>query len=179
FVTLVCTSVVLNLSILVYTYWKRHHYTSISKLFMWNILFTVIYCFGYAFSLTSTSIEQLRFWNIVQYVGLPFFPPLGLLFVMQYLGYSATRKRIIAILSIPLLTFLINITNEFHHLFYKLYVIHPVLGAPFSEIQYGAWFAAHNIYIFSCMLAALLLLLFRWKETDKVYKPQIFALICG
>ncbi|MCM3634683.1 histidine kinase N-terminal 7TM domain-containing diguanylate cyclase [Paenibacillus camelliae] len=179
FVTLVCTSVVLNLSILVYTYWKRHHYTSISKLFMWNILFTVIYCFGYAFSLTSTSIEQLRFWNIVQYVGLPFFPPLGLLFVMQYLGYSATRKRIIAILSIPLLTFLINITNEFHHLFYKLYVIHPVLGAPFSEIQYGAWFAAHNIYIFSCMLAALLLLLFRWKETSKVYKPQIFALICG
>src|SRR5690606_41954820 len=53
-----------------------------------------------------------------------------------------------------------------------------LLGAPFSEIQYGAWFAAHNIYIFSCMLAALLLLLFRWKETDNVYKPQIFALIC-
>ncbi|MCR8657071.1 histidine kinase N-terminal 7TM domain-containing diguanylate cyclase [Paenibacillus endoradicis] len=179
YVTLVCTSVVLNLSILVYTYWKRHHYTNIAKLFMWNTLTSMIYCFGYAFSLTSTSLEQLRFWNIVQYVGMPFFPPLGLMFVMHYLGYKLTRKRIIALLIIPCLTFLINVTNESHHTFYRIYDIHSVLGAPYSEIEYGVWFVVHNIYIFSCMLAALLLLLSRWKETVSTYKPQLFALICG
>jgi diguanylate cyclase (GGDEF)-like protein len=146
---------------------------------MWNTLTSLIYCFGYAFSLTSTSLEQLRFWNIVQYAGLPFFPPLGLLFVMQYLGYKLTRKRIVALLILPFLTFLINVTNEFHHFYYRIYDIHSVLGAPYSKIEYGAWFAVHNIYIFGCMLAAFLLLLSRWKETVSVYRPQLFALICG
>ncbi|URN92563.1 MAG: diguanylate cyclase [Candidatus Pristimantibacillus lignocellulolyticus] len=167
------------MSILVYTYWKRHHYTNIFKLFMWNTLSSLIYCFGYAFSLTSTSFEQLRFWNIVQYVGLPFFPPLGLLFVLQYLGYKLTRKRIIALLIMPCLTFLINVTNESHHIFYRIYDINSVLGPPYSEIEYGVWFVVHNIYIFSCLLAAFLLLLSRWKETVRAYKPQLFALICG
>ena len=179
YITLVCTSGVLNLSILVYTYWRRHHYTGIGKLFMWNTLTSMIYCFGYAFSLTSTSLVQLRFWNIVQYAGMPFFPPLGLMFVMQYLGYKLTRKRIIALLIIPCLTLLINVTNESHHIFYRIYDIHSVLGAPYSEIEYGVWFIVHNIFIFSCMFAAFLLLLSRWKETISVYRPQLFALICG
>ncbi|OZQ62409.1 diguanylate cyclase [Paenibacillus sp. VTT E-133280] len=179
YITLVCTSAVLNLSILVFTYWRRHYYTNIANLFMWNTLTSMIYCFGYAFSLTSTSLEQLRFWNIVQYAGMPFFPPLGLMFVMQYLGYKITRKRIIALLTMPCITFLINVTNESHHFYYRIYDIHSVLGAPYSEIEYGAWFAVHNIYIFCCMLAALLLLLSRWKETVSVYRSQLFALICG
>ncbi|WMT39727.1 diguanylate cyclase [Paenibacillus sp. D2_2] len=179
YITLVCTSAVLNLSILFFTYWRRHYYSSIAKLFMWNTFTSMIYCFGYAFSLTSTSLEQLRFWNIVQYAGMPFFPPLGLLLVMQYLDYKLTRKRIIALLIMPCLTFLINVTNESHHFFYRIYDIHSVLGAPYSEIEYGVWFIVHNIYIFGCMLAALLLLLSRWKETDSVYRPQLFALICG
>ncbi|GAA0137099.1 diguanylate cyclase [Paenibacillus sp. YSY-4.3] len=179
YITLVCTSGVLNLSILFYTYWRRHYYSSIAKLFMWNTFTSMIYCFGYAFSLTSTSLEQLRFWNIVQYAGMPFFPPLGLLFVMQYLDYKLTGKRIIALLIMPCLTLLINVTNESHHIFYRIYDIHSVLGAPYSEIEYGVWFIVHNIYVFGCMLAAFLLLLSRWKETDSVYRPQLFALICG
>lgn len=146
---------------------------------MWNTFTSMIYCFGYAFSLTSTSLEQLRFWNIVQYVGMPFFPLFGFLFVMQYLGYQLTKKRIIALLIMPFLTLLINVTNESHHFFYRIYDINSVLGAPYSEIEYGVWFIVHNIYIFSCMLAAFLLLLLRWKETDRVYRPQLFALICG
>lgn len=179
YVTLVCTSVVLNLSILAYTYWKRHYYTNIAKLFMWYTLTSLIYCLGYAFSLTSTSLEQLRLWNIVQYLGLPFFPPLGLLFVMQYLGYKLERKRTIALLAFPLLTLIINVTNKYHHFYYRVYDIHSVLGVPFSEIERGTWFAVHNIYICCCMLAALLLLCSRWKETVSVYKPQLLALICG
>lgn len=179
YITLVCTSSVLNLAILVYTYWRRHHHTNIAKLFMWNTLTIMIYCFGYAFSLTSTSLEQLRFWNIVQYIGIPLFPPLGLLFVMQYLGYQLTRKKIIALLILPCLSFLINATNEYHHLFYRIYDINALLGAPYSEIEYGVWFVVHNLYIFSCLFAAFLLLLSRWKETDSVYRPQLFALICG
>ncbi len=142
-------------------------------------LTALIYCFGYAFSLTSTSLEQLRFWNIVQYLGLPFFPPLGLLFVMQYLGHKLERKRTIALLAFPFLTLIINATNEFHHFYYRVYDIDPVLGVPFSKIEHGTWFVVHNIYIFCCMFAALLLLLSRWKETVSVYKPQLLALICG
>lgn len=179
YITLVCTSAVLNLFILVFTFLRRRHYTNIANWFMWNTLFSMIYCFGYAFSLTSTSLEQLRFWNIVQYTGMPFFPPLGLLFVMYYLGFKLTRKKIVTLLIMPFLTLLINVTNESHHLYYRKYDIHSVLGAPYSEIEYGVWFVVHNIYIFSCMFAAFLLLLSRWKETDRVYRPQLFALICG
>lgn len=179
YVTLVSTSGVLNLFLSIYGYLKRHQYPNIATFFVLNTVATAIYCFGYAFSLTATTLEQLRFWNVVQYVGMPFAPPLGLLFVMQYLGISISRNKIIALLVIPALSLLADATNNYHHLLYRVYEIDPVLGAPYLYKEYGIWFVVHGIFMFSCMLIAFILLLSRWKETASAYKPQLLVLMGG
>lgn len=179
YITLVCASGVLNLFLCVYLFWRRQHFGNIATFFVLSTAATTVYCFGYAFSLTSETLAQLRFWNIVQYFGLPFASPLGLLFVMQYLGLKLTAKRIALILTIPVLSLAMNVTNDWHHWHYKVYQIHEEYGAPFYAIEVGIWFVVHGTYLFGCMLASLLLLLSRWKETTRSYRPQLVSLLCA
>lgn len=179
YMTLFCTSGILNLYLCFYVYIKRHRYANIKNFFALNCLSIAIYCFAAAFGLTATNIQEIKFWTIIQYIGMPFSPPLGLLFIMQYLGIKITKQRVILFLTIPLISFIMVATNDFHHLQYKEFVIHPTLGAPYSIIEIGIWYLVHGMYTFGCMFAAFLLVIFRWKETAKMYRPQLIALMFG
>lgn len=179
FVTLACTSGVFNLFLCLYVFAKRHLYTDIANRFVWYTASITIYCFGSAFGLMATTLEQIEFWTAVLYVGMPVSPPLGLLFVMHYLGYRITKGRTAALLAIPGISFALVATNGWHHLFYRTLALDPVRGAPYVHLEIGVWYVVHGVFIFSCMFAALLLVLSRWKETDKAYRPQLLALIIG
>lgn len=176
YVTLVSTSAVLNLFLCLYVLLRRHRYPNIATFFILNTAATAIYCFGYAFSLTSTTIEQVKFWNLVQYCGMPFAPAFGLLFVMQYLGMKVGRTKATLLLIIPSLSVLFDLTNKYHHLLYRTYEIDSVLGTPYVYKEYGIWFVVHGIFLFCCMLTGSILLLSRWKETAAAYRPQLIAL---
>lgn len=179
YITLICTSGVLNLYLGAYVFAKRQQYKKTANFFMIYTASITIYCFASAFSLTADTIGQLKFWNILLYIGMAASAPLGLLFIMHYLGIKLTKKRIAAMLAIPAISFLMVATNDFHHLHYKVFEIDPSLGAPFVHQEIGLWYLIHGIYTFGCMLAAFLLVLFRWRETAKAYRPQIFALSIG
>lgn len=146
------------------------------------ILYTAsitIYCFASAFGLVATTLEQIKFWTVIQYVGMPISCPLGLLFIMKYLGVKITKKRYISLLTIPLISLIMVATNDWHHLHYKVFEIDPSLGAPFVYQEIGIWYIIHGIYTFGCMFVALLLVFFHWKETAKVYRPQLITLMFG
>lgn len=64
FITLVCTSGVLNLCLSLYVFFKRHNYTNISYLFILYSASITIYCFGSGFGLTATTLEQIKFWTV-------------------------------------------------------------------------------------------------------------------
>lgn len=177
YITLVCVSGVLNLFLGLYVFLKRRLYTNISTFFLLGTAATTVYCFGYAFSLTSSTVEQLRFWSVLQYFGMPFAPPFGLLFVLKYLGYRLTKRRIAALLAIPVLSLLSNATNELHHLHYKQYKIHETLGAPYNDIEVGVTYIIHGSFLLLCFFSSLFLLLSRWKDTNWAYRPQLVSLI--
>lgn len=173
YITLICTSGVLNLYLCLYVFFKRHNYSNIIN------LFSIIYCFASAFGLMSTSVAQVKVWTIIQYIGMPFSAPLGFLFIMHYLGIKITKGKCILFLIIPLISFIMVFTNDWHHYHYRVFEIDIFLGAPFVYQEVGFWYIIHGIYTFSCMLGALLLLVSRWKETAKVYRPQLLALMLG
>jgi diguanylate cyclase (GGDEF)-like protein/PAS domain S-box-containing protein len=137
---------------------------------------TAIYCFAYAFSLTSSTLEQLRFWSVMQYFGMPFAPPFGLLFVMRYLGYRLSRLRVAAMLAIPAMALISNATNEWHHLHYKQYNVHELLGAPYNDIEVGPTYIIMGCYILVCFLASYYMLISRWMDTARPYRQQIVSL---
>jgi len=179
YLTFVCISGVLNLLLAVYVMANRKLYGNISTFFILGVTATTIYCFAYAFSLTSSTLEQLRFWSVMQYFGMPFAPPFGLLFVLHYLGYRISGWRIAAMLAIPALSLISNATNEWHHLHYKSYRVHAVLGAPYNDIEVGETYIVMGCFLFVCMLGSIALLLSRWKDTAPSYRPQLVSLMCA
>ncbi|WP_462410549.1 histidine kinase N-terminal 7TM domain-containing diguanylate cyclase [Neobacillus sp. Marseille-QA0830] len=179
YITLVCTSGVLHLYLCLYVFLKRHRYTNIAQFFILYTGSITIYCFASAFGLMATTLEQMKFWTTMVYVGMPFGPPLGLLFVMQYLGMNMTKKRGITLLLIPFISLVMVATNDLHHLHYRVFEVDPALGAPFIHQEIGIWYIVHGIYTFGCMFVAFLLALSRWKETAKVYRPQLLSLLFG
>jgi diguanylate cyclase (GGDEF)-like protein len=179
YITLICTSGVLNLYVCANVFLKRYRYKHIAQFFIFYSSSITIYCFAAAFGLTATTLEQVKIWTIIQYIGMPISSPLGLLFIMQYLGMKLTKKQLIAILTIPVISFFMVVTNDIHHLHYKKFEMDPVLGAPYTYLEIGIWYAVHGIYTFGCMFVAFFLLISRWRETDKAYRLQLVALLFG
>jgi diguanylate cyclase (GGDEF)-like protein len=179
YIALICTSGVMNLFLSIYAFGKRHHYSTVLWFFLFNSFVTTIYCFAAAFGLLSTTLVQVKIWTVIQYIGIAFGPPAGLLFVMAYLGIRITKRRIAALLAIPAITVLMVATNDLHHLHYRVFSIDPDLGLPFIHQEIGTWYTIQGTFIFGCMFAAFLLALSRWKDTAKIYRPQLFSLICG
>jgi diguanylate cyclase (GGDEF)-like protein/PAS domain S-box-containing protein len=179
YITLICTSGVLNLYLCANVFLKRHRYKNIAHFFILYSLSITIYCFSSALGLTSTNLEQMKIWTIIQYVGMPISAPLGLLFIMHYLGMKITKKKLLAILTIPIISFVMVATNDLHHLHYKVFKIDPLLGAPYIHLEIGIWYAIHGIYTFGSMFVAFILILSHWRDTAKAYHLQLAALLFG
>lgn len=179
YITLICTSGVLSLYLCAFVLKQRHKYTKIAKYFIFYTAALAIYCFGAAFGLMATSLEEMKFWTVIQYIGMPISTPLGLLFVLHYLGIKLTWQRCAALLIIPAVSFLMVATNDFHHLHYRIFEIDPTLGVPYIYQEVGSWYLIHGAYTFACMLVPALLILFRWRETRSTYRPQLVALFFG
>lgn len=154
-------------------------YTNIANFFVLYTAAITIYCFAAAMGLLATTIEEMEFWTVIQYIGMPVSSPLGLLFIMHYLGMKITKTKITALLTIPIISLLMVATNEWHHLHYRVFEIDPVLGAPFIHQEIGIWYMLHGVFTFGCMFAAFLLLISRWKETATAYRLQLIALLFG
>lgn len=179
FITLSCTSGVLNLYLCLYVFLKRYNYTKIAQLFISYTALIAVYCFASAFGLIATTLSAIKVWTAIQYVGMAFSTPLGLLFIMQYLGFHLTRKKIMALLAIPFISLIMVATNDIHHFHYRVFEIDPILGAPYVHQEIGIWYIIHGIFTFGCMFVSFLLVLIHWKETTKAYRQQLIALMCG
>lgn len=128
---------------------------------------------------TMKYLSAIKVWTAIQYVGMAFSTPLGLLFIMQYLGFHMTRKKIMALLTIPFISLIMVATNDIHHFHYRVFEIDPILGAPYVHQEIGIWYIIHGIFTFGCMFVSFLLVLIHWKETTKSYRQQLIALMCG
>ncbi|WP_254178156.1 MULTISPECIES: diguanylate cyclase [unclassified Planococcus (in: firmicutes)] len=179
YLTLICTSTVFILFLLIYVFRKRHNYSEIAHYFLLYTAAIGIYCFASGMALMANTLGQMKFWTIIQYVGMPFSAPLGLLFIMRYLGINVTRTGFWSLMIVPSITLFMVITNDWHGLHYRVFEADPAMGMPFIYQEIGTWYAVHGLYIFSCMFVAFGLLLSKWKETARAYLPQLVALLFG
>lgn len=179
YISLICMSGVLNLYLCINVFLKRHQYSNIADIFVLYTTSITIYCFASAFALMSTTIGQVMFWTIVLYAGMPISVPLGLLFVMKYVGVKLTKLHYTLLMIVPFISFLMVLTNDWHHLHYRVYEIDPILGAPYIHQEPGPWYLIHGGYTFAGMFVAFILGISRWKETAKEYRPQLVSIVLG
>ncbi|MCW3792489.1 diguanylate cyclase [Paenibacillus sp. LS1] len=176
YITLVATSAVLNVFLCLYTYFRRSEIPS-SKVFILYTAALSIYTFGYAIELASNTLEQMKFWTTVEYIGMPFSASLGLILMIKYTGRTLSKKVTAALFVIPSITLCMVATNDFHHLFYKKVWLREDSPVPLMDIAVGQWYVVHGAFTFSCLLCACLILIGQWKHTKKMYRRQLLTLI--
>jgi len=172
-------SLLLLVSALVLVYigyfsWKKDKlYVSIS------LIPVSIYAFGYAFEILCTSIEWVKFWIKVEYMGISFLPVVWLMFILNFTGYKEKIKKntIVILYVIPITTLILNYTNDFHHLFYKKLYMNNDGIFPIVEMIQGPWYWVNIAYTYTVVVIGLTILIVAYFRAVSIIRKQIVFLI--
>lgn len=167
----------ISASILVYIgyfSWKRNKsYVSIT------LIPVAIYTFGYGFEILCTTIEGVKFWIKVEYLGISFLPVVWLMFALTFTGYKERIKKniLMSLYVVPVITLILNYTNDFHHLFYKdLYMNNDGIF-PIVEIIKGPFYWVNIAYTYTLMFVGLIVFVVAYFEATSIIRKQILFLI--
>lgn len=178
YITLVVTSGVLSVFLCIYAFSKRKHLLAARQLALLTALQS-IYIFGFAFELSSDSLDEIKRWIAVEYIGIAFTPVVGLLLVLRYIGRTISRAAAAVLFVIPSITLILVATNDLHGLFYKLIYLRENTPSPMADMVIGKWYIVHGAYTFGSLLAGGIMLLRQWKKTNKAHRKHLVTLAGG
>lgn len=125
------------------------------------MLFAGLWAFFVIFETASTTIELKIFWSKVAYIGALTTPVLYLILVLKFVGkdkYLAPKYRMV-LWFIPVVTFILTLTNEYHSLVWTGYApISPTTNL--TQYYHGIAFWIGNVlfnYILLIIASAYLL----------------------
>ncbi|MBO9607633.1 MAG: diguanylate cyclase [Paenibacillaceae bacterium] len=179
FITLVVTSGVFNVLMGIYVLFGRTNFAGKRVFFAINLL-SAVYIFGAALELGAGSLEEIKFWIQIEYIGMPYLPPLELVLVLIYLGFEKQIRRpfVIALLLVPAATMLLMWTNDAHHFFYRSLELRDDTPMLRVNAAGGPWYTIYGAYNCACMMGAVILLLRGWSRL-KAYRRQLFSMLIG
>ncbi|MWC29753.1 histidine kinase N-terminal 7TM domain-containing diguanylate cyclase [Paenibacillus sp. MMS18-CY102] len=178
YITLVGISGVFNLFLCFYVFTRRRE-SAASRTFILYTLALSIYCFGYTFELGSSTLEQVRSYIMIEYIGICTFSPLALILVLQYLGRRISRIATVALFIIPAITWIMVSTSRYHHMYYRVFKFEEGVTPHVLMIEMGQWYILHDFYMIICTVASIALLLSRWKQTGRAFRRELAILMGG
>ncbi|MBW7453881.1 histidine kinase N-terminal 7TM domain-containing protein [Paenibacillus sepulcri] len=169
-----CTLVISYLS------WKRRE-LPVAISYGLGVLTSAFYTFGYAFEIISPSLEHIRFWLRIEYIGIPFGTMLWFIMVLQLTGRQALVRKwlVIALMIVPVITFIAHNTNEWHHLFYRSMTINNLEGFPLVTLVKGPMYLVHVVYSYFFFIIGMILLLQMHRKAAAPLKRQITLMLIG
>jgi len=142
------------------------------------MLALVVWSGCYALSLTSASLPAKIFWLNWTYLGIVTIPTSWLLLALQYSGYDGwlTRRRLLLLTLVPLLTLLVIWTNAFHELFRSDAVIND-LGMLTATKEPAFWL--HTAYSYVLLLLGTFFLVREALRLRHLYRGQAGMMLIG
>lgn len=171
FVLLISLSVLVSIA---YYSWKRDKlYVSLS------LVPVIFYSFGYAFEILCIRIETVEFWIKIEYIGIPFLAVSFLMSILTFTGYKEyINKGILRLLFIiPIITLILNYTNDFHHLFYKKIYMNNQGLFPIVEIIQGPWYWVNIIYTYFLMALSFIVFSIAYVKSVSIIRKQILMIM--
>jgi diguanylate cyclase (GGDEF)-like protein/PAS domain S-box-containing protein len=126
----------------------------------------------------SPGVSQKVFWSKVSYIGAYSAPPLFLIFTLQYSQRErwVTRRNIILLLVIPIITMLLAATNEFHQLIWTDFTWHP--DDPTALVyHYGSFFWVGAGYVYLLFFLSFINLIWAAINLPGIYRKQIINIL--
>lgn len=155
---------------------KIKNKTSLQNIFCLDLLCVFIICVGVILQAILSklcNIPAINFENYI-YIGTCFLPVCILFTGKIFSNPNYKLKRIdLFTLIIPITSLIILWTNNFHHLFYKVY------STNISKCVYGNWLIIHNIYSYTLLLIGIIYIIKALGKTSGFFSKQSLLIIAG
>ncbi|MEM8529396.1 MAG: histidine kinase N-terminal 7TM domain-containing protein [Chloroflexota bacterium] len=160
---------------------SRYRATLGSRPFSVLTIAITIWALGYALSLVNSSLATKLFWTNVIYIGIVFIPVAWVVLAMQYADHrqQLTRRTIVLLSIMPIITLLSVWTNSFHGLFRGNVSLIDSGALSFIETQMGPLFWAHTIYSYSLFLYGTVTILQTFIRATPQQRKQATTLLVG
>lgn len=155
---------------------KIKNKTSLQNIFCLDLLCVFIICVGVILQAILSklcNIPAINFENYI-YIGTCFLPVCILFTGKIFSNPNYKLKRIdLFTLIIPITSLIILWTNNFHHLFYKVY------STNISKCVYGNLLIIHNIYSYTLLLIGIIYMIKASGKTSGFFSKQSLLIIAG
>lgn len=140
---------------------------------------SAFFTFSYAMEIYSATYEAMRFWLRMEYIALPLLPVFILLMAVEYCGHKIKLWMSCLVLIIPVITIVMQNTNELHYLYYTSMGV--LVNSPFSVIylEHGPFYMLHTVFFYSCVCISIALLLLQLRKLIKPFRKQTYLMIVG
>ncbi|MEK3833669.1 sensor histidine kinase [Paenibacillus sp. FSL R7-0128] len=161
------------------SYQKRH--LPVARTMILIMLTAAFYAFGYGLELLSGNLSQVKLALHIQYLGIPFVSTLWLVQAIQFTGAAARfRKRLIALLFlIPAVIFILQLTNDWHHLIYRDFLLNTDPSVSLYYTVKGLWYNIHAAYNYLVLLGGIALFISMFVRALPIVRKQIAVLLLG
>jgi diguanylate cyclase (GGDEF)-like protein/PAS domain S-box-containing protein len=152
-----------------------------SRIFSFLMLAIFTWSAAYGLELSCSSLGPMLFFVGLEYIGITSIPPLWLMLTLIYTGRERfiTARNMALLFIIPSLTLLLNLTNQFHHLYYSSVSVDSSGPFPLLAIDIGPWYIVFLAYYYICMILGAILLLLRLRSPARMYRRQATAMLIG
>ncbi len=161
-----------------YTLFKQK--TRLFNIFSLLCLSIAIYVIGYGFELRSDTLDEIKFFLKIEYFGMPFMFTFWSLFVYEFYYNKAPSFKICILLSIiPILTLFFNVTDDYHHLFYKNIEAIQYDGFITAQITKGPWYCVNMVYSYATLVIGIYYFMKTWYNSFNIKRIQSMLIIGG
>lgn len=160
--------------------WQRRHVPG-AVAFTILMLAVAEWSAAYVLELTASGVSAKLFWIKVQYVGIVTVPVAWLAFALGYARRTEwlTRRNLVLLAIVPLITVLMTWTNELHHLMTRQAVLDTRGPFPTLDLARGSWFWVHVGYSYALNLIGTVAFVHKLLITSHVYRRQVSVLLVG
>lgn len=178
--TLMVTAGVINIIMGIYVFMNRSK-QAMARTFIAMCFLSAIYIFGSALELSAGTLKEVKFWIAVEYLGMPFIPPVSLMLIMYFLGMERLLKWQLRYLMylMPFITLVLVMTNDLHHFYYRSVELQIAEGIHKVDLNAGPWYIIQGGYTFGCMIGGVALLLIYWNRMRSSYRLQHMTMLAG
>ena len=159
--------------------WERRATVSGGMALALLALACAVWSFGYALEISGADLATKIFWGESQYLGIVAVPLLWVIFAYSYTtqGNQMTRRNVVMLSIVPLITLFLALTSEYHPLIWKDVRI-PTQGTFLAlEITHGYWFWIYWIYAYALLVVGTFFILRSFNRTKGLFRRQNLILL--
>jgi signal transduction histidine kinase len=149
-----------------------------SEAFVWLMVMVAIWSATSAMHWLADSLEAKVAWAKIQYIGIASVPALWLVFALEYAGVPWAQDRRVrgGLAAMGILTFVMALTNDWHHLVWPTIAMRPDGVAVYTH---GAWFWLAATYHYAILIVASFTLVQAIRHSPQPFRGQLFAVLAG